>query len=87
MSKAILSTLEFIGGAKVTGLPAPVDASDAVTKAYADGLDGLPAGGTAGQVLTRASATDGDANWQTPSGGGGDTTGLRIAMRNNHFPF
>lgn len=35
------------------------------------GGGGLPAGGTTGQVLTKISATDGDANWQTPSGGGG----------------
>lgn len=32
---------------------------------------GLPAGGTTGQVLTKASATDGDADWQTPAAGGG----------------
>jgi hypothetical protein len=31
----------------------------------------LPVGGTTGQVLTKASVVDGDANWQTPSGGGG----------------
>jgi hypothetical protein len=30
----------------------------------------LPAGGATGQVLTKASGTDGDAGWQTPSGGG-----------------
>lgn len=35
------------------------------------GGGGLPAGGTTGQVLTKASVLDGDANWQTPSGGGG----------------
>ena len=32
-------------------------------------VNGLPTGGTAGQVLTKASSTDGDASWQTPSGG------------------
>ena len=34
---------------------------------------GLPAGGTAGQVLTKISPTPGDASWQTPgsTGGGG----------------
>lgn len=31
----------------------------------------LPPGGITGQVLTKASATDGDANWQTPALGGG----------------
>lgn len=35
------------------------------------GEGSLPTGGTTGQVLTKASATDGDANWQTPAAGGG----------------
>jgi hypothetical protein len=37
-------------------------------------LDTLPAGGTAGQVLAKASSEDYDAEWVTPSGGGGDGT-------------
>lgn len=32
---------------------------------------GLPAGGTTGQVLTKQSGTDYDADWETPAGGGG----------------
>lgn len=32
---------------------------------------GMPLGGTTGQVLTKLSATDYDAGWQTPSSGGG----------------
>lgn len=39
----------------------------------ADGV-GVPAGGTAGQVLQKASGTDYDTEWATPSGGGGDPT-------------
>lgn len=35
------------------------------------GGGGLPAGGTTGQVLTKRSAADGDAGWQTPATGGG----------------
>lgn len=35
---------------------------------------GLPAGGTTGQVLTKDSAADYDASWQTPSGGGSTLT-------------
>lgn len=31
---------------------------------------GIPSGGTAGQVLTKASGTDYDATWTTPQGGG-----------------
>ena len=33
-------------------------------------VGGTVAGGTSGQVLTKQSATDGDAGWQTPSGAG-----------------
>lgn len=41
-----------------------------------DGADGpagqgVPAGGSTGQVLTKTAATDYATNWQTPSGGGG----------------
>lgn len=32
---------------------------------------GVPGGGTSGQVLTKASGTDYDSDWDTPSGGGG----------------
>jgi len=32
---------------------------------------GVPPGGTTGQVLTKQSNADGDADWQTPSGGSG----------------
>ena len=33
----------------------------------------VPVGGSAGQVLTKTTATNYDAGWQTPSGGGGET--------------
>lgn len=39
------------------------------TGAEWDDVDGLPAGGTVGQVLTKQSSTDGDADWETPTGG------------------
>lgn len=38
---------------------------------------GVPAGGTAGQVLTKKSATDYDTEWKTPSGGGGTVSGVK----------
>lgn len=43
-----------------------------------DGTDGVgvPAGGTAGQVLAKASGTDYDTEWVTPSGGGDTYTAL-----------
>lgn len=38
--------------------------------------EGVPAGGTAGQVLTKQSSVDGDAAWVSPSGAGlGDVSG------------
>ena len=51
------------GGTGATG-PAGADGNDGV---------GVPAGGTAGQVLAKASGTDYDTEWVTPSGGGGGT--------------
>lgn len=49
----------------------------------------LPVGGTLGQVLTKASATDGDATWATPAAGGGGggsapLTDVRSASMNNN---
>jgi hypothetical protein len=41
----------------------------------------LPAGGTTGQVLAKVSSLDGDASWQTPSGGGGTTVGAKKYWR------
>lgn len=35
--------------------------------------EGVPTGGTAGQVLTKDSATNFDTSWQTPTGGGAPT--------------
>lgn len=48
---------------------APADGADG-----ADGV-GVPAGGTTGQVLAKASGTDYDTEWITPSAGGGGTWG------------
>lgn len=36
--------------------------------------NGIPAGGTAGQVLVKKSGTDYDAEWQTSTGGNGGAT-------------
>lgn len=38
MAKTVLTDLQFSGGAKATGLPAPTADSDAVPKVYVDGL-------------------------------------------------
>lgn len=48
---------------------------------------GVPAGGTAGQVLTKNSSADGDASWQDPTGGGGAAAanaGSRLYLFNNY---
>jgi len=43
--------------------------------------EGVPTGGTTGQVLAKASGDNYDTEWVTPSsGGGGVTTGKAIAM-------
>lgn len=39
---------------------------------------GIPAGGTTGQVLTKKSDTDYDADWQDPQGGPGTTGGYYV---------
>jgi hypothetical protein len=53
--------------------------ADATTVLHGDGtwsaVDGLPAGGTSGQVLTKQSGADGDADWQDPAAGSGDLVG------------
>lgn len=50
------------------------------------GGGGVPPGGTAGQVLTKDSTTDGDASWQDPSGGGAAAAnaGSRLYLFNNY---
>lgn len=46
----------------------------------------IPAGGTTGQVLTKASAGDGDAIWQTPAAGGGGGGGASNISGNFTVP-
>ena len=50
------------------------------------GANGLPPGGTAGQVLTKNSAVDYDASWQTPSGGGGGGAANIVFINESDFP-
>jgi hypothetical protein len=42
--------------------------------------NGVPEGGTTGQVLTKASNTDYDTEWTTPGGGGGGTVGFEMTF-------
>lgn len=59
----------------VSGQP-PVNDTDLATKQYVDAstssVDGVPAGGTTGQVLAKKTDADGDTEWVDQSGGGGD---------------
>jgi hypothetical protein len=48
-------------------LPEPT--MTALDERYAGSGDGLPTGGSTGQVLTKDSGTDSDASWQTPDPG------------------
>lgn len=57
----------------VPGLQGPVGATGATGAAGTNGL-GVPAGGTAGQVLTKIDGTDNNTQWSTPAAGGGGAT-------------
>lgn len=52
-------------------VPEPMEQwADAIIEAV-EGVHGIPAGGTNGQVLAKASGTDYDVHWVNQSGGGG----------------
>lgn len=83
MTKPVMQTLQLVGGAKITGLPTPVDPSDAAPKSYADTkqaeltsgvtiktINGVPVLGSGDLVVSAA-----------------PNMGLDIAMRNNNFMF
>ena len=55
--------------------------SDTFKPGSAPSSSGLPEGGTAGQVLSKKSATDYDVEWKTPDSGGGG--GSNDSTRNN----
>jgi len=78
-----------IFGPKATTWPAGVDIVGADGADGVDGTDGtdgtngqgVPTGGTTGQVLAKSSATDYDTEWvDASSGGGGVSLGLVIAL-------
>lgn len=56
--------------------PTYVEMSNAIRAAVAAAASGVPAGGTAGQVLTKVSAVDGDVTWDNvPAASNGLPTG------------
>lgn len=65
--------------------------ADAAVVLHGDGVwraaDGVPAGGTTGQVLTKQSATDGDADWEDPAAGSGDLVGPSSSTANTVLRF
>lgn len=66
----------------------PVTDNDLATKQYVDAstssVDGVPAGGTTGQVLAKKTNADGDTEWVDQSGGGGDFLPLAGGMMNKN---
>jgi len=48
--------------------------------------DSVPPGGTTGQVLTKQSATDGDADWQDPTSGGVTDHGALTGLGDDDHP-
>jgi hypothetical protein len=63
------ATLNSSGLTLAASSGAVITFADATTQSTAP--HDLPSGGTTGQVLTKNSATNYDASWATPSGGGG----------------
>jgi hypothetical protein len=80
----VRANFTFLGGAKVTGLPAPAAASDAAPKSY---VDALSAGRdwkesvrftTTGNVVLTGLGTQAGGDW-----GGAMTAGDRVLVKNN----
>lgn len=60
------------------------EATDTIPPANIE--NGIPAGGSDGQVLTKTSATNYATAWETPSGGGGGVATVTGAAVNNTDP-
>lgn len=63
----------YAGGDKSVDLPEPVTREEKFLAGVAEN-SGTPAGGTAGQVLTKLSDAENDVGWADPTGGGGGGT-------------
>lgn len=62
-----------------TGQPSFKDDAGTVVSLQGIPGEGVPTGGTVGQILTKDSGTDYDTSWQTPAGGG-DVVGPASAV-------
>jgi hypothetical protein len=71
-------TKSEVGGVVNLAFGIPKGDTGATGPRGADGL-GVPAGGTTGQVLAKASDTDNDTEWITPSSGGGGTPTIYLS--------
>jgi len=76
---------EFVGPTGATGATGATGPQGETGPAGADGADGVgvPAGGTTGQVLAKASATDYATEWVDQSGGGGSPGGSDTQVQFN----
>ena len=66
-----------------TGEPSYKDDTGTVTSLKGDPGEGVPAGGTAGQVLRKIDGTDYNTEWATPAGGGGAPGGADTEVQFN----
>lgn len=78
----------YVATASTTNDEPPAAPWQLVAAAGTDGADGadgegVPIGGTTGQVLTKASATDFDTAWETPTGGGGPNISRTVSVVNS----
>jgi len=74
-----------IHGKNIVNVGAPISSSDAANKSYVDvqiTTQGLPPGGTTGQVLTKIDDTDYNVEWAM-GGGGGTPGGLNTQVQYN----
>ena len=78
VGSVLVPIVRDVGGAIPTGYVVTRQASGLWAASAA--ATGLPAGGVAGDVLTKQSGTDGDADWEAPSGGGGGSPAFAFTV-------
>ncbi|HVW98170.1 MAG TPA: hypothetical protein VHA56_19520 [Mucilaginibacter sp.] len=84
-ARVLSAVLTGIGFSSATAISAADTILGALGKLQAQitALFKIPSGGTTGQVLAKASNTDGDTHWITPAGGGGSPAGSDTQIQYN----